>query len=231
MEQFTGGPSFICDGCTKGPFKSKAGLVSHQRWCKAVQDSAPAATDEKPQAIRLDTAFSRSTAGEGAQRAKAALVGDPKALQGAMDGDARSVGKIVSRLSQGHVGVPEIGALACETALPPPLKEAEYAALCAVWGDEALDIPPNVLKLLVTASIFGPRLLAHESIGPAIKNGAAKIGRKLGLVEEEPAQLPARPARSAPVAAAAPPAPTNNKPPAKPKQDAPLDPSPAWEQI
>jgi hypothetical protein len=233
-----GPPSFLeltCD-CGKGPFKSKAGLVSHKRWCdkKKPDDQTE---NQKPRPIKIDAAYSRSDATEGAQRAKAALIGDREALEGAVSGDARSIGKIVSRLSQGHVGVPEIGALACETALPPPLKEAEYVALCAVWGDEALDIPPNALKFLVTASIFGPRLLTHETIGPAIKRGAAKLAARFGIGEkEEPAPAPApayRPPPPPTVAAAAPVAPapappTNNKPTLG--RDEP-EPSPAWADV
>jgi hypothetical protein len=231
-----GPPSFLeltCD-CGKGPFKSKAGLVSHKRWCNKKNPDAQA-TNQKPRPIKIDAAYSRSDATEGAQRAKAALIGDPAALEGAASGDVRSIGKIVSRLSQGHVGVPEIGALACETALPPPLKETEYVALCAVWGDEALDIPPNMLKFLVTASIFGPRLLTHETIGPAIKRGAAKLAARFGIgAPEEPAPAPAPAYRPPPpVAAAAPVAPapappTNNKPTLG--RDEP-EPSPAWADV
>lgn len=242
-EQLAGVASFLtCEHCGKGPFKSRAGLVSHQRWCKAAQESAPAAPPApaapaaKPQAIKIDQAFARSTPQEGAERAKAALIGDKAALQGAAEGDARSIGKLVARLGQGHVGVPEIGALACETALPPPLKDAEYTALCAVWGDDALDIPPNMLKFLVTASIFGPRLLAHESIGPAIKAGATKIGQRFGLVASDPAPPPPLPRRPPPppppVAAATPPPPpkepTNNKP--KRPRDEP-EPVATWGEI
>ena len=243
MEQSAvGPPSFAeltCPDCDKGPFKSKAGLVSHRRWCgeKKTTAAEPEQTGgpKKPTPIKIDSAFARSTASDGAERAKAALIGDPAALDGAIAGDARSVGKIVSRLSQGHVGIPEIGALACETALPPPLKEAEYVALCAVWGDEALDIPPNMLKFLVTASIFGPRLFAHETIGPALKNGATRLAQRIGLspAPEPVAPLPIRrPVAAAPPAAAppapAPPAPpTNNKPG---RRDEP-EPDPSWADV
>ncbi len=178
-------------------------------------------------AIPIASAYSKTDPKEGAERAKAALIGDPKTLQAAADGDVRSVGKLVGRLSQGHVGIPELGALACETALPPPLQDAEYAALCAVWGEDALDIPPNLLKFLVTASIFGPRLLTHETIGPKLRELGDRAAQRFGLggePEKKPAPaIVARPAKPAPAP------PTNNKP--EPEPAKPPSVSAVWDNV
>ena len=218
----------VCDKCGGGPYKSRAGLVSHARWCTGAQKRR---VRKKPRPISLDDAYrAPATATEAAERAKAALIGDPEALDGASRGEPRAVGKLVSRLAQGRVGVPELGALACETALPPPLKDTEYTALCAVWGEDSLDIPPNVLKFLVTVSIFGPRVASHETLGPALKKLATRIGEQTGLIKaSKPATvtaLPSRPRAKEPEKTAEK-EPSNNKPAAPPVAAPPG----AWDNV
>ncbi len=191
--------SFVCQYCGKGPFKSRAGLASHERWCKAKpkaekaeQTLDPVATPEtpdRPKPVKLESLYSPepqrpATAVHAAQAAQDAITGDPELLESAAGGDLKSAGKLIGRLSAGKVGVPELSALACQTALPPPLAETEYQALCAVWGDDDLDIPPGVLKFLVTASIFGPRLMQHPQIGPSISSLGKRLAERAGLIEQ-----------------------------------------------
>ena len=196
--------SFVCKYCGKGPFKSRAGLASHERWCKAKPKAdkagealgpvSPPETPDRPKPVKLESLYSPepqrpATAAHAAQAAQDAIIGDPELLESAAGGDLKSAGKLIGRLSAGKVGVPELSALACQTALPPPLAETEYQALCAVWGEDDLDIPPGVLKFLVTASIFGPRLMQHPQIGPSISSLGKRLAERAGLIEQEkPAQ-------------------------------------------
>lgn len=214
-----------CGWCGR-EFKSGPSLGGHKKNCPkrppggAKADKARKKTSDerketaetaqpanpRPAPIPLGDAFSgapkipeRRSADQAAQDAGEAVA------HGLQDMDrvghnAAGFATLMLRLQRGKVGVPELSALACKTALPPPLDDDEYQMLCAVWGDDAIDIPPNLLKALVTGSIFLPRLLEHETFGPQLKKlGSRMFGKLFGEPEEEPAPATvARPAAPPP---------------------------------
>jgi len=138
---------------------------------------------------------------------------------------------LLVRLQRGQIGIPELSAVACEHMIPPPLKDSEYQSLVAVWGDEALDLPPNLVKGLVTAAILGPRIWDHETMGPPLRHFVARLsGGMFGQLAEEPEpENLARPAQPpAPKPEPEPTPPTNGAAPPEPP-DAPAAPDSAWQ--
>ena len=191
---------FACADCGR-TFAKKQSLGGHRSRCKVrLAGGAPAAAPVPLEAWTAAAAEERganpaSSATQAASRAEAALRGSSP--------DAGAP-EILARLARGNVGVPEVIALACLRAFPPELEDAEYRALCAIYSD-GLELPPWVLKIVVTGAIIGPRIAAHPTVGPWIRaqlvpSSAAAPAAKPRAVAPAPAPVSSSP----PPAAAAP---------------------------
>jgi hypothetical protein len=155
-----------CPKCGKG-FDSRQAMGGHKRHCKAIPpEGRPKAT---PIPAASWTADAAATAGaDPASASVQAAAAAEAAVHRAADSGGGTAA-IVGELARANIGISELVALACLRALPPPLTDEEYKALRTVWADSALEVPQWVMQAVVTAAILGPRLIAHEVIGPQIK--------------------------------------------------------------
>lgn len=179
------GPPVDCEHCGRR-FKNPGGLGAHKRFCKAAPAAKvkPAPAPAPP--IKLDEWLADQTPEEGAQRA-AAVVDEVAAKDG-------GVVEVIARMEAAEVGIPDLIALVCLRALPPPLSDAEYAALRVAWKDSQLAIPPWLMTLMVTLAVIGPRAMMHPQLGPWIR--AQLVGK--------PKAEPRAAARPAPIVTPAP---------------------------
>ena len=153
--------SHSCSWCGRG-FKSGPALGGHKKNCpKRPEGGAAAEKKAKKQAKKqrpagdpVDPARAWRPPPRRAGAAPAAAAPTPGAAAAAAAAAAREsledgaqhvaaagggipgMARLVGRLQEGKVGVPELSALACESNLPPPLKPAEYAALVGVWASQ-----------------------------------------------------------------------------------------------
>ena len=155
-----------CNWCGK-ICKSKGGLVRHQQSCKARPADIPppvgrraaaaASAPPLPPAKKLD----QWTATEGAERAAA--------MVDAVSEDGGTVVDVMARMTAEEVGVPDLIALVCLRALPPPLSDEEYQALRMAYRDRGVQLPPWLMTLVVTLAVLGPRVAAHPVAGPWLR--------------------------------------------------------------
>ena len=75
----------------------------------------------------------------------------------------------MARMSAEEVGVPDLIALVCLRALPPPLSDEEYQALRMAYRDRGVQLPPWLMTLVVTLAVLGPRVAAHPVAGPWLR--------------------------------------------------------------
>jgi hypothetical protein len=158
------GPPIPCQYCDK-PCKNPGGKARHEKHCKArpsasgkVVPPTPPPPPEPPK--KLDD-FLSETAADGAARA-ASLIDD-------VSGAGGGVVETIARMDAAEVGVPDLIALVCLRALPPPLTDAEYASLRMAWRDNKVAIPPWLMTLLVTLAVLGPRAVMHPVVGPWLR--------------------------------------------------------------
>ena len=161
--------SFGCDWCSK-TCKSKGGLVRHQQSCKARPADIPAPVGRRAAATAAESSapplpppkrLDEWTATDGAARA-ASMVDDVSA-------DGGTVVDVMARMSAEEVGVPDLIALVCLRALPPPLSDEEYQALRMAYRDRGVQLPPWLMTLVVTLAVLGPRVASHPVAGPWLR--------------------------------------------------------------
>jgi len=191
---------FSCEWCDK-TCKSKGALVRHKQACKARPAHIPAPvgrrkkakTDEAPPPPRPAPASSDEdrplpkpqrldewSAEEGADRA-ARMVDEVSAEGG-------SVVDVMARMDAGAVGIPDLIALVCLRALPPPLTDEEYSALRMAYKDREVKLPPWLMTLVVTLAVLGPRVAAHPVAGPWLREQL--VGKRKKAPEPEPMKPP-----------------------------------------
>jgi hypothetical protein len=177
------GPPVDCEWCGKR-CKNPGGLGSHKRHCKKRPDAGkvkPAPPMPPPR--KLD----EWTAAEGAEKAEALI----DSVTGADGG----VVEVIARMDAAEVGVPDLIALVCLRALPPPLSNEEYAALRMAWKDNKVAIPPWLMTVLVTLAVLGPRAASHPVAGPWLRKQLLGTAGDESAPEPEPIVPPApRPA-------------------------------------
>ena len=197
-------PAAVCDKCGKG-FPSAQSMGGHKRHCKAI----PAAGRPKAAPIPAASWTAQAARERGVDLAGDAVAG-AAAAEAAIHRAADSGGgtaAIVAELAKAKLGVAQLLALACLRAFPPPLEDAEYTALDAVWSGSQLELPQWVMQALVTAAIMGPRLLAHPIIGEQIKaffglGGGKAVAKPIAAGAAAPAPAPAQDAAPAQAPAA-----------------------------
>lgn len=146
------------------------------------QDSHSGADKPLPKARAFDE---WRTAAEGADAAEKLV------------GESGSVVEVIAKMEADSVGIPDMIALVCLRALPPPLSDDEYRMLRVAYKDNEITIPPWLMTVLITLAVLGPRSLAHPQLGPWLRE---KLTGSSG--EDE---APARPAPPPPIVTPAPP--------------------------
>jgi hypothetical protein len=200
---------YTCEWCGK-VCKKKGGLVRHQQSCKARPAHIPAPVGRRARAKAADIdppprssapeaplpppkRLNEWTATEGAARA-AAMVDDVSAEGG-------SVVDVMARMDAEQVGVPDLIALVCLRALPPPLSDEEYQALRMAYRDRGVKLPPWLMTLVVTLAVLGPRVAAHPVAGPWLREqlvGKRTEKKRAAVVTPPPPPPPPPPPKPSP---------------------------------
>lgn len=182
---------FKCETCGRVS-KNAGGHARHTKSCKRkaleraaiAQISAPPATPAKPvpadDPLPPPRAFDEwRTAAAGAAAAEAAVAG------------ADNVVDVISRLEADKVGIPDLIALVCLRALPPPLTDSEYAMLRVAYQDQDVTIPPWLLTVVITLAVLGPRVAGHPVYGPWLREKL--VGEPVAAVTSSPRPAPPPP--------------------------------------
>lgn len=157
-----------CDWCGKR-VKGAGPFARHRKACKKrPKDAEPAKPAPKvrqdktpPEDFAEPKKLDDWTAEQAAQRA--AKMVDEVAAEGG------TVVDVMARMDAGQVGVPDLIALVCLRALPPPLSDQEYEALRMAYRERNITLPPWLMTLVVTMAVLGPRVAAHPVAGPWLR--------------------------------------------------------------
>jgi len=198
---------FSCEWCGKS-CKSKGALVRHKQACKARPAHIPPPVGRRKRAKMAEAKAApppprpaSTNSDEGQPLPKPKRLDEWSAEEGAeraarmvdeVSAEGGSVVDVMARMDAGTVGVPDLIALVCLRALPPPLTDEEYSALRMAYKDREVKLPPWLMTLVVTLAVLGPRVAAHPVAGPWLREQL--VGkRKKAKPEPEPMKPPPPP--------------------------------------
>lgn len=203
---------FVCERCGK-VCKNPGAFGRHKKSCDRKAAEAAAVHGLRSEVPDRDTPQLQESAQPGDTKplpASRAFDEWRTAAEGAdaaegLIGDSGSVVEVIAKMEADSVGIPDMIALVCLRALPPPLSDDEYRMLRVAYKDNEITISPWLMTALITLAVLGPRSLAHPQLGPWIREKLT--GSDGSDVAPAAAAAPANPPPPPPVVTPPPPPP------------------------